>query len=172
MSRVVEHLISNRDYYLKYAQAVSKRLEIAEDLIQASLLRLLKSGIGSDGIKDIERFTKSTIRQVYANYKKVNRRYVRIPIILNEDGRWVEVEFEDPDVLVFNIDEYSMKMIIKKARATEALSSKEMATIERCLRNENVDSKTAKYETFKTHKRNAIIKMRDKFVVKQGEKRD
>lgn len=172
MSKVVEHLISNRDHFFKYAKAVTKRPEVAEDIIQSSALRFLVSKIEVDEIKDVDRFIKSTIRQVYLNYITVNKKYAYASMVRDESGEWTEVEFEDPEVIVFNIDEHSMKMIIKKTRAAGILSNKEIAAVERYLRNEGVDSKTAEYETLKTHKRNAIIKMKNKFAAKQGEKRD
>ena len=164
MSDVANYIAENREMFLKYAKAMTKRLEVAEDVLQSAVVRLMVNGSNLQEVKDKNRFIKSTMRQVYSNYITVNKKYVTALLEQNENGDWVEVEFEDRGLVVFNTDEYSMKVLLKKSKAAGILTKSEISAIDRYLKGESIDSKSGEYTTLKIHRRNATLKIRQEFV--------
>ena len=159
-------LQEQRNIFMSFALRKCRNQEIAEDLIQSTLCKLLRLPIAVE-VLNPKQFLFSTITRMYLNYRSVNKKYTLIGdvggiheniimdhLMQNKFG----CTFED-DLM----DSFKLKEI---RNAAKTLPSLQRESIHATLAGRDIAEDiggSKKYNTLKANRRHAILKLREKF---------
>lgn len=171
---LLEKLSAERANYYSYALYLSRRDEVAEDVVQNVVIRLLKNQIDFE-IESNHAFLRMMVFQSFQNYKKSNRRYKLMDDspeshTRNRGDGLFELAIMKNSPCTYEDDvQYSLTLKeIKKAAAS--LPKQQRAAIMNSLAGNDIGeglgkdpSGTPRYESLKTNRRLGIQALREFF---------
>lgn len=148
---MIDFLTKNYPALMKYSLRLCKNNQVAEDVLQTVAFKFIKSP--PENVVNKAAFVKNTIKQVYNNYRAVNKKF----------------SFENVDVapdLLFDvdlIDSIALKEIKSKARLLPRRQCQEVmfaADGYQIMEGVTNASKRPEYMTAKTLKRLGILELK------------
>jgi DNA-directed RNA polymerase specialized sigma24 family protein len=169
---LLSHIQTHYRSLMSFALKTCKRQEVAEDMLQNVVCKLLRKPVEFD-VKNNDKFICKMITQMYLNYRAVNRKYYHAGDAGINNPNFEETVFMDNLAQIATPCEYEEDLMFtlqlqEVRRRAKALPPKQREMILKGLSGKDIDEKLGKgpvssnsgYNTLKASRRHAILKLR------------
>lgn len=163
--------------FLRFATTQCVKKEIAEDVLQSVVCKLCATSIKVE-VRNPKAFLFTMIKRMHQNYKKVNRKYFMVGDVHGSDGN-ISLEdylFENAAGCSFEGDLMDAFSFHEVKKAAERLPTEQREAVLSALNGEELGealgenpSAQPRYNSLKTNRRLAVLKLRKQFGGKKDE---
>jgi DNA-directed RNA polymerase specialized sigma24 family protein len=169
---LLSHIQTHSQSFLVFAFKMCKRKEVAEDILQNVICKLLRKPIEYD-VNNKNQFIFKMITQMYSNYRAVNKKYYQVGDAGINNPNFEESEFMDTLAQNTTPCEYQEDLMFtlqlqEVRRRAKTLPPKQKEMIFKALSGQDIDEKLGVgpvsnnpgYNTLKASRRHAILKLK------------